>query len=229
MGVRVLQGDCRDVSVAIAAILRYNVAMKSDGRIVKGQRLSPATEFKPGQHWRPHAKHRERAWLEQQYVTLGRSTGEIAKEIGHTDAAVLFWLKRHRIQRRSVSEARGIKYWGAIGAANPMYGKRGAASRAFIDGGSPERQRQYSRSEGMQFLAAIYARDNWTCVRCGTKKGGKRSLAAHHIVGWAGNPALRFDLENVISLCVPCHLWVHSKKNINRELLASARVKGDLG
>lgn len=193
----------------------------NDTRIKKGQRLSPATEFKPGQHWRPHGKHREREWLEHQYVTLGRSAGDIANEAGlATQEAVTFWLRKHGIPRRSVSEARALKHWGAVGEANPMYGKRGAECPRYIDGSSPERQRMYSRSEGLQFLQAVYRRDNWTCARCGEKKGGKRTLAAHHLKQWAGHPELRFDMSNVVSLCVRCHLWVHSKANKERAFLA---------
>ena len=192
----------------------------NDTRIKKGQRLSPATEFKPGQHWRPPGKHRDRDWLEHQYVALGQSTGDIAKAVGFTEAAIVFWLRKHGIPRRSISEARALKHWGVEGSANPMFGKRGPENPRYIDGSSPERQRMYSRSEGLQFLQAVYRRDNWTCTRCGEKKGGPRSLAAHHLKLWAGHPELRFDMSNVVSLCVRCHLWVHSKRNTERAYLA---------
>lgn len=57
--IRLLPGDCRSVLatlpadsvhcvVDIADAIRYSRGM-NDGRIKKGQRLSPATEFKPGQ------------------------------------------------------------------------------------------------------------------------------------------------------------------------------------
>jgi 5-methylcytosine-specific restriction endonuclease McrA len=232
MSITLLSGDCRDVLLTLAAnsvhcvvsadtsaILWYDAGM-NDGRIKKGQRLSPATEFKPGQHWRPHGKHRERGWLEHHYVTLGQSTGDIAKAVGFTEAAVLFWLRKHGIPRRSISAVRALKRWGVVGEANPMFGKRGAECPRYIDGSSPERQRMYSRSEGFQFLQDVYRRDNWTCARCGEKKGGKRSLAAHHLKPWAGHPELRFDMSNVVSLCVRCHLWVHSKANTERAYLA---------
>lgn len=202
-----------------AVPFRY-IAGMSDGRIQKGQRLSPATEFKPGQHWRPHAKHRERDWLQHQYVALGRSTGDIAKDTGFTEGAIFFWLRKHSIPRRSISEVRALKRWGAVGPDNPMFGKRGAECPRYVDGSSPERQRMYSRSEGIQFLQAVYRRDNWTCKCCGEKKGGKRTLAAHHLKPWAGHPELRFDMSNVVSLCVRCHLWVHSKANKERAYLA---------
>lgn len=203
-----MQGDARAVLVDVAAILRYNAAMKSDGR------------FKPGQHWRPHAKHRERVWLEEQYVTLGRSTGEIAKEIGHTDAAVIFWLKRHGIKRRTIAEARELKHWGPTGSANPMFGRFGTANPNYVDGSSPERQRSYVQAIGRAFLQAVYKRDAYQCARCGSPKRKPRWLHAHHIAPWAGNKALRFDMANAVTLCRLCHSWVHSKANVAREFLA---------
>jgi hypothetical protein len=218
--IQLLTGDARDVVFAdVPAILWYDAGM-NDGRIKKGQRLSPATEFKPGQHWRPHSKHRERDWLHTAYIEQGRSADDLARDLGLTPAAITFWLRKHGIPRRSTSEARALKHWGLTGPDNPMYGKRGAECPRYVDGSSPERQRMYSRSEGMQFLQAVYKRDNWTCGRCGEKKGGKRTLAAHHLKPWAGHPELRFDMSNVVSLCVRCHLWVHSNANKERAFLA---------
>ena len=176
--------------------------------------------FKPGQHWRPHGKHRERDWLEQQYVTLGRSTGDIAGELGFTDAAVVFWLRKHDIPRRTVSEARALKHWGARGEANPMFGKTGAANPRYVDGSSPERQRGYVQAIGRAFLRAVYRRDGYRCVNCGSPKLKPKWLHAHHIAPWAGNEALRFDVANAVTLCRTCHSWVHSKANTERAYLA---------
>jgi len=62
-----------------------------NGRFHKGERRSPATEFKPGQHaYRPPRPHWRKEWLLHEYVLLGRSTGEIAAEIETTDANVLY-------------------------------------------------------------------------------------------------------------------------------------------
>jgi len=51
----------------------------------------------------------------------------------------------------------------------------------------------------------IYARDNYTCQKCGKKKG-EVTINAHHIVtkgssGFAG----KFDIDNGVTLCYYCH------------------------
>lgn len=177
-------------------------------------------QFLKGTHWRPHAPHREPEWLREQYVKRGRSAAEIGADAGVTAEAVTFWLKKHGIPRRTTSEARALKHWGAAGKANPMHGRTGAANPGYVDGSSPERQRLYVRGEGRAFLRAVLERDNYRCRRCSAEKAGRKSLHVHHLRPWAGNPALRFDQTNALTLCQPCHSWVHSKANGAREFLA---------
>jgi 5-methylcytosine-specific restriction endonuclease McrA len=105
------------------------------------------------------------------------------------------------------------------GKRNGMSGRTGNTNPNFKDGSSPDRQRLYASSEWRAILRAVYARDDYRCRRCGSEKLRKRWLHAHHISPWAGNPTLRFDLANLVTLCRPCHSWVHSKANRDREYL----------
>jgi hypothetical protein len=182
--------------------------------------LAPNGRFQKGQHWRPAQPHWSADWLRAEYETKQRSTGEIASEIGITDAAVIYWLRKHGIARRTVAQARAIKHWGAVGEQNPMHGKTGAANPRYVDGSSPERQRMYAQGGGRKFIRAVLKRDNYRCVRCSAPKTTPKSLHVHHIKPWAGNVELRFDQSNVATLCRSCHQWVHSKKNENGEYLA---------
>ncbi len=176
--------------------------------------------FLPGTHWRPPAAFRERDYLQREYVENGRSASDIAAEHGVTENAILHWLARHAIPRRTMSEVRAAKHWGVVGEANPMFGKTGAANPRYVDGSSPERQRAYAQAKGKEFISTVLARDGYRCRRCGGGKRGARSLHAHHITPWAGNEARRFDLDNAVTLCRPCHQSVHSKANAAREWLA---------
>lgn len=175
--------------------------------------------FKKGHHWRPKKPHWDKDWLVHEYTTEGKSSSEIAVSVGVTENAIHYWLAKHDIPRRSVSEARKLKHWGVSGKDNPMFGRTGENNPSYVDGGSPERQRLYVQGEGKKFLKGILKRDDYRCQRCSAPKRGKRSLHVHHIKPWAGNPSLRFDQENVITLCRDCHHWVHSKANIEGEYL----------
>lgn len=181
--------------------------MAGDGRFVKGQ------------HWRSPRPHWGREWLHQQYVALQRSTGDLATECQCSDANILYWLKKHGIPRRTVAQARAVKHWGVSGAANPMYGRVGAMNPSYVDGSSPERQRMYAQGEGRAFIRAVLYRDSYRCRRCSAPKAGRKSLHVHHIKPWAGNEALRFALDNAVTLCRPCHQWVHSNNNTEGDFL----------
>lgn len=182
---------------------------QANGQFVKGVH----SYRQPRPHWGAE-------WLRAHYVQQGLSTGDIAALAGVTDAAIIFWLDKHGIPRRTVSAARALKHWGAAGVANPMHGKVGALNPRYVDGSSPERQRMYARGEGRKFICSVLARDGYCCRRCSAPKAGRRSLHVHHVQPWAGNAALRFDASNAVTLCRSCHSWVHSAANVSREWLA---------
>jgi len=108
------------------AILWYNECMNNNnGRFKKGEHRSPSTEFKKGEHWRQHKPYWDKEWLESEYTEKQRSANEIANQFGITESAILFWLRKHNIQTRSMTDIRAIKYWGLSGEKNGMYGKTG--------------------------------------------------------------------------------------------------------
>lgn len=218
--MRCIIGDCLSILPTLeSGSAQMCVTSPPDRRFRKGAHASPATEFKAGQHWRPHKPHWDKAWLLREYMTNGRAAADIARQAGCTENNILYWLGKHEIPTRDMATIRKAKYWGAVGNANPMCGKTGALNPRYVDGSSPERQRFYVRSIGRAFIQSVYARDGFKCVRCGISKHGPKSLHAHHIKPWAGNPELRFDESNAVTLCRPCHWWVHSKKNIAGEFI----------
>lgn len=188
---------------------------KSDGRFKKGERRGRATEFKKGQHWRPHQPHWDKDWLVREYVEKQRSTGEIAAEVGCTDANILFWLRKHKIPRRSVHQARAIKYWGLKGEDNPMHGRRGQMHPGWRGGHTPERAALYNSEEWSRAALAVWKRDKATCQKCGITKRQIGVLHIHHIVSFCVRE-LRAEVSNLVLLCPPCHKWVHGKKNTQK-------------
>lgn len=187
--------------------------MRNDkGQFTKGHHFSPETEFKKGQHWRPKKPYWDKDWLVSEYATKERSANDIASEFGITEAAILFWLRKHNILRREMSNIRSKKHWGLSGEQNGMYGRTGENSSNWKGGITPERQEFYISDEWKKACSEVYKRDNAQCQRCGNKD----NLHVHHIVTFA-NKELRADIDNLVLLCAKCHRFVHSKKNNNRE------------
>lgn len=93
------------------------------------------------------------------------------------------------------------------GRDHPLYGRRGELAPNWRGGVTPENQRLRQSLEYREWREAVFRRDAYTCQRCGDNRGG--NLRGHHIQGWADHPALRFDVENGITLCESCHIAVH--------------------
>ncbi|HEY0108025.1 MAG TPA: HNH endonuclease signature motif containing protein [Fibrella sp.] len=186
------------------------------GQFVKGVSSSPATQFKKGEHWRQKKPHWEKEWMVEHYVTQQLSTGDIAKMLETTDANVIYWLRKHGIPRRNVSQARKIKRWGLIGPDNPMFGKRGALASSWKGGITTERQTLYNSLEWAEVVPKVYNKCNFRCVECGSLYKNESKHHIHHIVSFQVKE-LRTDIDNLILLCKKCHLWTHSNKNVNKK------------
>lgn len=185
------------------------------GQFTKGQHFSPSTEFKKGEHWRPRKPYWDKDWLENEYITKKRSASDIANQFGITEAGIFFWLRKHSIPRREMSDIRANKYWGSNGDKNGMFGKRGADCSNWKGGITAERQSFYSSIEWKTVCRYVYKRDNAQCQRCGVKN---ENLHVHHIVSFS-NKKLRAEKSNLILLCKKCHNFVHSKANIDNEFI----------
>ncbi len=191
---------------------------ENNGRFKKGEHRSPSTEFKKGQHWRDKKPYWEKDYLVTEYELKQRSSGDIALEWGIKDVSIIYWLKKHGIQRRGISDVRRVKKWGSSGESNGMYGRTGSNNPRWKGGCTPERQAFYSSSEWSKSCAFVWRRDGAVCQRCGCEKTQCIDFHIHHIVSFSVKE-LRADVTNLILLCKPCHLWVHSKKNKNKDFI----------
>jgi len=93
------------------------------------------------------------------------------------------------------------------------------------DGATPENQKIRMSIEYRLWREAVFARDNWTCQKCG-KKGVK--LHAHHILNFAEYVELRFAIDNGITLCRSCHILFHKtykRKDNNLEQIVKFITK----
>lgn len=154
----------------------------------------------------------DKSWLEREYLEKKRSAHEIAEECGVTENNVLFFLQKLGIPTRSTQEVRASKYWGALGPANPMFGKRGEESSNWRGGVTPERQAFYLSPEWKGAARVVRKRDKATCQRCGLEASCGIEMHVHHKVSFAFRP-LRAEPSNLVLLCDTCHDWVHSRRN----------------
>lgn len=177
-------------------------------------------QFEKGAHWRPKKAYYSREWCEQEYGALGRSAADIAGQFGVTESAVLFWLRKHGISRRSIREARVVKAWGAHGPDNPMWNMRGELNPRWQGGVTTERQAFYTSRAWKDACSAVWRRDDAKCRRCGLdhRENADVPMHVHHVVGFV-DVALRADPDNLLLVCETCHHFIHSKRNVNRDHL----------
>ena len=176
--------------------------------------------FKKGTHWRQRKPWWDREWLEREYVTKGRSAGEIAVDGGVRDTAIHYWLKKHGIPGRTTAESRSLKYWGASGSDNPMWNMRGELNPRWKGGVTPERQAFYTGQEWKDACSSVWKRDDATCQRCNLdhRQHPDIPMHIHHIVSFSDRD-LRAASENLVLVCEPCHWFIHSKDNTEMEFL----------
>lgn len=130
------------------------------------------------------------------------------------------------IERDTIRSRPGIQYWrcmcdcgnGTVVYAGQLAGgktkscgclrrRRGAASPIY-DAEMPdgERRRRRWNAALREWRTSVFHRDNYRCRAC----GGGGYLQAHHIEAWAHAIALRFDVDNGVTLCRSCHAAFHS-------------------
>lgn len=175
-------------------------------------------QFKKGFTWRKPKPYWNKKWLFNEYIILGKSTGDIAKEQGCLDTNIQYFLIKFGIKRRSISDARKKKYWGQIGVDNPMWNRKGELNPRWLGGITPERQSFYVSQEWKNACSNTWKRDNATCQRCKTKKETDIPFHIHHIKSFE-DKELRADINNLVLLCEVCHQWVHSNGNKKDEYI----------
>jgi len=96
-----------------------------------------------------------------------------------------------------------IAYW--KGKNNPHF--TGENNPRWKGGITPEHLKIRWSVKMKNFKIEILKRDNYTCKSCGRcrKTGDRVILNVHHLKSFAIHKELRFDMNNVITLCQECH------------------------
>jgi hypothetical protein len=92
-----------------------------------------------------------------------------------------------------------------------MKGRTGVLSPRWKGGITPLNIKIRNSLEMREWRKKVFQRDGYICVDCGVKGNGN-NLNAHHIKSFSSYPKLRFDINNGITLCIPCHKKIHGNK-----------------
>ena len=130
-------------------------------------------------------------------------------------------LKQTEITKRKIRKAMKGKGHPQSEATRKMLSevRKGEKSSNWQGGITLENEKVRKNVEYRLWREAVFARDNWTCQKYGTK-GGK--LHPHHIRNFAQFPELRFAIDNGITLSEKAQKEFHKKygrKNNTREQL----------
>lgn len=142
--------------------------------------------------------NKNKKFSNKEYPTYGM-TGKKAWNKGKTNPQLS---KRQR--ENNVSKREDVKI--KLRKAKKEYFSKGNHPWNYIDGSS--RNRFYRLQEWIKIAKECYKKDNWTCQTCG-KKGGV--LNAHHKIPYSISKDN--SLNNLITLCVPCHSRIHMTIN----------------
>lgn len=116
------------------------------------------------------------------------------------------------------------------GENNPMYGIRGEDNPRW----DPKRthamrQEQRKTFEYKEWRTNVFTRDNRICQCCGYEKG--HILVAHHMNSWHWYEEGRYDVNNGVTLCEPCHKEFHyeyGQKNNTKEQFKEFLIKKNI-
>ena len=79
-----------------------------------------------------------------------------------------------------------------------------------------ERARFDSSRKWNKLCKVIWDRENATCQRCKVRfNHTQRTYEVHHVVPFRVE-SLRYEPTNLVLLCDPCHIWVHSRANTSK-------------
>jgi endogenous inhibitor of DNA gyrase (YacG/DUF329 family) len=90
-----------------------------------------------------------------------------------------------------------------------------------------EARRKQPRGKQGTWRKAVLKRDNYTCQDCGVT-GETVLLVAHHIKPWEDSLELRYDVDNGLTLCEPCHFKAHGYDVSGKDVIELRDERGVL-
>lgn len=108
--------------------------------------------------------------------------------------------KKYRLGIPSSEKQKSIARINWTGKNNPNWNGGSTLLKRYV---------HYKNSDYKNWRKFVFERDNYTCQNC-NKHGG--FLHPHHLKSYTKFPEFRYEVSNGMTLCVPCHKQIHSKK-----------------
>jgi len=177
---------------------------------------------KPWNH-NPTALYRQQAWL-QQRLEDGLHADELAELAGCSLEAIKKWVYHFglTLNRRPPGFQAGMQPWNkdrrgyslqlsessrdARRALGKRITRRGSASNLWKGGTASKRVLIGAWTR--QIAPQVHRHFDHTCQRCGLR-GSEHQLHAHHLVPVYADPSQAYEIENLVTLCQPCHTLIH--------------------
>lgn len=169
----------------------------------RGQRRSPATEFKPG-HIPWHAGTgsmitcagcRTEFYVSRSRAPRAKYCSRVCKDKYQKSDP---W--KNKAERKHSPETRA-----KMVAINRAKAVTGPAHPLWKGGARSERAAAMNRMAYRRWRQAVFERDDYTCQLCGVRGS---YVHADHIVAWAEAEEGRYDVDNGRTLCFECHFEV---------------------
>ncbi|MCP9940285.1 FAD-dependent thymidylate synthase [Synechococcus sp. Cruz CV12-2-Slac-r] len=187
---------------------------------------SAQSRFKIGsQPWNhnPTAIYRQKKWLQKQ-LKAGLYVDSIAERANCSVEAIKKWVYHCglNLNRRAPGFQPGMVPWNQGGGGyqlqlseparqlrrsnSKLFARRGPASNFWKGGVSSDRDLIAAWTR--QIAPEVHRLFNYTCQNCGLR-GCNQQLHAHHLVPIYANPSLGREINNLVTLCQPCHTSIH--------------------
>lgn len=163
--------------------------------------------------------YRDREWLARQYLQLGRDQRSIARDAGVSHHTIRAWIRRFRLQKPLGSWTlgkgpwnKGRRYragWTHTQQTRALLGRQKTGPNNPGWKGGVTKEGVTLRRAAMAMRPQIFERDGYRCRLCGTL-GGRLTL--HHILPIWYRPDLAGTLENIATVCAPCHREIASRE-----------------
>src|SRR5262249_37855363 len=161
--------------------------------------------------------YKDPAWLREQYVIHNLDQETLAQLAGVSPHTIRAWIRKHRLQKPQGSWARGVSTWNKGKRYKPGWRhteetrrlmsqqKRGVGNPQWRGGITQDAIKMRRDIEDIR--PQMLERDHYRCRLCGNTH---KQLDMHHVLPIWARPDLALAVDNIVTLCRPCHKKVNN-------------------